>query len=87
MNARGVRFDFAPLEEAARAVSPSTQRALGISGASVRKYRQRELSYVQADRLAGRLGLHPSAIWSDWFEDDTTRLFNKLRRQLHGAAA
>lgn len=76
MNVATVRtFDFAPLE-AVLAGMPSNQvlQALQISGSTLASYRARGLTVTQADRLACRLGYHPSEVWADWgsvaFEDD-----------------
>lgn len=40
---------------------------LGLSVKAVRQWSTRGLCTLQADDVAIRLGLHPSAIWNDWF--------------------
>jgi hypothetical protein len=44
---------------------------LGLPVTTVRKWSTQGLSTLQADEVAIRLGLHPSAIWGDWFASIT----------------
>jgi hypothetical protein len=44
---------------------------LGLSVKAVRKWQTRGLCTLQADEVAIRLGVHPSAIWNDWFDSIT----------------
>jgi hypothetical protein len=45
--------------------------ALDLPVKTVRQWQYRGLSTVKADRIAIQLGLHPSAIWKDWFDSLT----------------
>jgi hypothetical protein len=75
------RFPFAPLEEVAlREVSVLNVRngiegpilaiatRVGVNRRSVFRWRKAGLDYRAADRAACALGLHPSAVWPEWWE-------------------
>lgn len=63
MNIRGERLPFEPLEAAVRQHADNLGLALGISSSSVRKYRERGLSWLRADELANRAGYCPMELW------------------------
>jgi len=64
-----------PATELLRMFRPETEditvaQALGIHPQIVRKWKYKDTQINQwfADKYAIRLGLHPSAVWNDWFE-------------------
>jgi len=77
----GPRLPFAPLEAAVREHTDNLGVALGISSASVRKYRERGLSWLRADELSNRAGFCAWEIWPfEWgdvpfddIDDDETQ--------------
>lgn len=69
-------YDFAPLEAKLRPDIPPNEGVvqtkaayLGIPPSRFRRYRRSGLSTEQADRLAIRVGLHPSQVWDSWWAD------------------
>ncbi len=65
-------FPIQPLLDRAK---PPSLKALGLPTArAIQKCRHDQggmLNVAQADRLAMRLGLHPGAIWDNWWDDET----------------
>lgn len=61
-------FPLAPLLEA---VGPQAAKRLGMNGSKLRELRERgALTFVEADMLAVRAGLHPSEVWGDlWLSE------------------
>jgi hypothetical protein len=47
-------------------------RITGINRHTVYNYRRHGLTIWQADDIACNLGVHPSAIWPDWYEVTAT---------------
>lgn len=41
---------------------------VGVGRTAVWKWRHNGLSVEQADRIAVRLGLHPSCLWPEWYK-------------------
>jgi len=41
-----------------------------VSAKVIFQYRRRGVSYHQADRIACKLDIHPSLIWSDWWDEE-----------------
>lgn len=41
--------------------------ALGLDTSTVRQWERRGLGTIRADQVAIKLGVHPSAVWTDWF--------------------
>lgn len=62
------RFPFAPVLEMFPDTRAVLARRLRMDPSTINKYVERGLSVWQADRLAVRLGFHPSALWPDWYE-------------------
>lgn len=53
-----------------RMPKPSMGALIGVTDGCVRNYRCRgQISEPIADRLATRVGLHPSTIWPDWWRN------------------
>ena len=45
--------------------------ALGATYNAYRTYRVRPtISWLQADKLATNLGIHPTSIWENWYEKE-----------------
>lgn len=59
--------------------------ALGTNTKQIARWRQDGLPEHHADRIACRLGRHPSAIWPEWWPDEDAtsirfaQLWNELR--------
>ena len=62
-----MRYPFAPIDKSL--AGRDVARALQLNGTNLASYRANGLSTVQADKLAIRLGRHPSAFWPSWAED------------------
>ena len=45
-----------------------TVAVTGVNRQTAHRWRTEGLSPLQADRVAGMLGLHPAEIWPTWFE-------------------
>lgn len=62
------RFSALALEQAVaeRFRTGHVSRVLNVSGSTWAHFRRVGLSPFQADRLACRIGLHPSAVWPEW---------------------
>jgi hypothetical protein len=41
---------------------------VGVCRSNVYKWKRKGLSITQADRLSIALGLHPSALWPEWYK-------------------
>lgn len=62
------RLPFAPIEDRMRENGMSDvafAEALQVNRDSIRHYRQRGLNVFAADRLACKLGYHPTYFWGD----------------------
>ena len=62
-----MRYEIGPLEE--RLAGQDLFRALKISKQTLASYHANGISTLQADRLAVRVGLHPSEVWPTWYDD------------------
>ncbi len=62
-------YPFADLERRSGLAETPLCRALRISWRILDKYRALGLTWEQADRCAGRLGMHPSEVWEHWGRD------------------
>jgi hypothetical protein len=51
-----------------RPTSAELARRIGCSENDVRKWRERGLPDLTADRFACRAGLHPACVWMEWTE-------------------
>ena len=61
------RYPYANLE---RFVGDHPSRVLNRDRAQICKWKEWGLSSISADRIACGLGMHPSAIWPSWFDDE-----------------
>lgn len=48
-------------------------RALNMEPSGIYRWREEGLTWMTADRVAVRLGLHPAEIWPTWFDDADQR--------------
>lgn len=62
------RFPFGPLRRRCGVTIADAARTLNISHASATKHEQRGLSGAVADVLCTSIGLHPTEVWTDWFD-------------------
>lgn len=62
-------FPLQPLADRHGVTLAALGRHLGVSGTTWKRYRDLGVSRDVADRLAGRLGLHPAEVWPEWIED------------------
>jgi hypothetical protein len=61
-----MRLPFAPLDELAKHEGiVHVEKWLRISGSHLDTLRERGLTIAYADRLAVRIGRHPSELWGD----------------------
>lgn len=60
------RLPFAPLETLAGGRPHELARRVGRNSRQVYRWRSEGLSPSLADRLATRLGFHPSNVWPEW---------------------
>ncbi len=73
------RLPFAPVEERMRENGMSDvafAEALQVNRDSIRHYRQRGLNVYAADRLACKLGYHPTYFWGDDYFADLLNVVN-----------
>lgn len=64
----GRRYSLEGLVTASGLSEAALARSVGLSGNTLKAVRRRGFSEDQADRYAVRAGLHPSMVWSDWFD-------------------
>ncbi len=50
-----------------RCSAATLERRTGVHRWQIERWRQTGLTEAQADHLACRLGIHPSAIWPEWW--------------------
>lgn len=63
-------FDLASLLEVAGEPSPHRFAIrLGISGSTITRARDHELTWQQADTWACRAGFHPAEVWPHWYAE------------------
>jgi len=68
-NENSVRWPVAPLWDVAEATSAHhLAELLGVSDRTVVRWLVVGLLDTQADRMAVRLGYHPSMLWPEWFD-------------------
>lgn len=60
---QGLRWPWAPLEQALGGTTTSQARALGVHDRQVYRWRDEGLTDAMADRCAIRAGLHPAIVW------------------------
>ena len=73
------RLPFAPVEERMRKDGMSDVAfadALQVNRDSIRHYRERGLNVYAADRLACKLGYHPTYFWGDDYFADLLNVVN-----------
>lgn len=73
------RLPFAPIEDRMRENGMSDvafAEALQVNRDSIRHYRQRGLNVYAADRLACKLGYHPTYFWGDDYFADLINVVN-----------
>lgn len=73
------RLPFAPVEERMRENGMSDvafAEAIQVNRDSIRHYRQRGLNVYAADRLACKLGYHPTYFWGDDYFADLLNVVN-----------
>ena len=69
----GARLPFNILEQhVSGGCGIQTARVLGVHRRQVYRWRASGVTWAQADELAVRIGLHPSAVWGAtwWLSDD-----------------
>ncbi len=62
------RFPFGPLRRRCGLTVAATASTLGISDASVAVHERRGVTASVADTLCRAAGVHPSEVWTDWFD-------------------
>lgn len=73
------RLPFAPIEDRMRENGMSDvafAEALQVNRDSIRHYRKRGLNVYAADRLACKLGYHPTYFWGDDYFADLINVVN-----------
>lgn len=53
---------------------------LGVANTNIYRHRKYGMAPEVADRMACRLGLHPSLLWPSWFDDAIDDLRDRERR-------
>jgi lambda repressor-like predicted transcriptional regulator len=88
-----MRYPFAPVEvhRGDTEISVIAER-VGVTHATVQKWRQRGMDEKNADRVATALGLHPWQLWPEMLAVATAPVMRewreaKLRRRREGYAA
>ena len=62
-----------PLAEVPAPNLSELSRRTGYPLRTIQRWRIDGIPYWSADRVAIRLGVHPSLIWTDWYAAPTTR--------------
>lgn len=68
MNKKQRRYSYAALEKFLARTKTDMAIAIGVSDWTLRQWKIEDVPEYAADSLAVRLGLHPSLIWTDWFD-------------------
>lgn len=67
IRAAGLEGRCAGVEHAAKVAAPWIASLLDVDRRRVLTWRQRGVSYFDADLIACRLGLHPASLWPNWW--------------------